>query len=202
MEIKLTKQMADEIMKAEGIVRGWDLKLMVDFIIKEAGMDGWEKVKKKLEKIGYPLKEDTIKRVRFSPLGLRVLIILSTVECLKWKEEKIREWGEYIPKKLMIIKFFSHLFRIKKDFFFKDLPRISARYLKGIEMIPIEGNVEKKYCILKIRKIKAPPIAEKIGLIFYEGFFKSWAQMILGTKELECKSEIESDYYKFKIKWQ
>ena len=83
MEIKLTKQMADEIMKAEGIVRGWDLKLMVDFIIKEAGMDGWEKVKKKLEKIGYPLKEDTIKRVRFSPLGLRVLIILSTVECLK-----------------------------------------------------------------------------------------------------------------------
>ena len=91
MEIKLTKQMADEIMKAEGIVRGWDLKLMVDFILKENGKEGWEKVKKVLERVGYPCSDKTFSQIKFSPLGLRILIILATIEALGWKIEKIKK---------------------------------------------------------------------------------------------------------------
>lgn len=202
MEIKITKELADEIMKEGGVIRGWDLKTMIDFLLKESGKEGLEKVKEVLKNLGYPFSEISLSQIKFSPLGLRVLIILAATEALGWEVEKIREWGEYVGKKLLILKIFAHLFRIKEEFFFKDLPKISTRYLKGIKVIPLEADKDKKYCIFKIKKFKFPPLAEKIGLVFYEGFYKGFAQMVLGKRNIECETVIEEEYYKFTIKWK
>ena len=200
----LTPEIAKRIINTKGKVRGWDLKWIVEFIVKEKGKKGLEKVKKRMEELGCPLPEEYLKRVEFSPLGLRILIILSAKEVFDWGEKKLQEWGESIPKRLMVMKIFSRLFGINKKFLFYDLPKISSRYLKGLKVVPIEADIKQKYAIFRFNKPDISGISEeieKVSLAFYKGFILGWAQMVLGSEKIRCEIYKKDKYYEFVIRW-
>ncbi|MCD6550098.1 hypothetical protein J7K24_00965 [bacterium] len=200
----LTPEITKRIISTEAMVRGWDLKWLVEFIVKEKGQKGLEEVRKRMEELGYPLPEKYLKKVEFSPLGLRILIIAVAKEVFGWDTDKLQEWGKSIPKRLMIMKIFSRLFGINKKFLFYDLPKISSRYLKGLRIIPVKADIGQKYVIVRsdrpdIRGV--PEEIEKIGLAFYKGFIIGWAQMVLGSEKVKCKVYRKDKYYEFVIQW-
>lgn len=201
MGFKLTKELAGQIVETKVKFRSRDLKLMADFIVKEAGEEGYEKVKEVMERVGYPLVPEKIHKIHYSNMGIRVLLCLAAKEALGWDQKKFEEWGRTIPRKGMVIKFFSSVFRINREFFFKKVPRIFEGHIKNIDFEPVEANFEKGYFVFRINRFKSiPATGERVGLALYKGFFASWAEMVIG-KEATCEVEVKKESYNFTVRW-
>ena len=56
MKKKLTKELADKIMKTEGETRGFNLEHDARWILREKGREGLKKVEKRLKELGCSLE--------------------------------------------------------------------------------------------------------------------------------------------------
>jgi len=203
-KISLSK-LAQRILAMKQKTRGMDLKKMADYVREKEGAEGLRKVEKFLEEVGYPMTYKEIQKVKVYTLGERLLYLFAIKKSLGWNDNKLKEMGYFIGKNLIIVKYFSHLFRISKRFFFTALPKIGERYMEGLKVVPVEGEVEKKFARFKITGLELEEEGleeiEKMGLSYFSGFFRGWAQMILGVKEVRCTAERVKDGYMFNISW-
>lgn len=194
------KETIQKILNIGVEIRAGDLKLLKKYVVKEEGEEGWEKIKKEMKKMGHPITSKDFS-VQFSSLGIRILLFLSAKRALGWDDEKLEDWGRALPKDLMIIKFFSPVFRLNREFLFKKLPRIAQRYVKNLEIRPVEADLQNNQCVIRVDKLKSVPSeAEEVGLAYYKGFFAGWAEMVVGEK-VACQLEKGKNYYRFTLSW-
>ena len=199
-------KLAQRILAMKQKTRGMDLKKMADYVRKKEGAGGLRKVENFLEEIGYPMFYKEIQKVKVYTLGERLLYLFAIKKSLGWDDNKLEEMGYYVGKNLIIVKYFSHLFRINKKFFFTLLPKVGERYMEGLKVVPIEGDTKNKYARFKIIGLEIVgeedlKEIEKMGLSYFSGFFRGWAQMILGVKKVHCTAKRAKDGYMFNISW-
>ncbi|GAI37757.1 unnamed protein product, partial [marine sediment metagenome] len=77
MEQIISKQEIDELMKLKGEVKGMGMKTHAEFILKEEGKQGLEKLEETMEKLGHPIKFREIRGTTFYPLGLEAIVLVA-----------------------------------------------------------------------------------------------------------------------------
>jgi len=73
---EINKEVVIELLKIKGEARGVHFKNDGDFILKEKGKEGIEKLEKELEELGCPIKYGKINQFDFYPAGMRVVSLL------------------------------------------------------------------------------------------------------------------------------
>ena len=83
----ITKELAQQLMKAEGEGRGVHFKNDAEYILKKEGPEALKKVEEETERLGFPIKYGEIKTTGFYPAGLRAISLLAIQQALGWDEE-------------------------------------------------------------------------------------------------------------------
>lgn len=203
----LTKEDVHQILSIKGEIRGI-MSHMADAVREKGGRDELKKVEELLKKLEYPMPYSELSKIRFYKIGKILLYLMAIREVLGWQEKEFKEMGRIVGKNLIIFKLLSPFLKISKDFVFKDMPRISRKYIKDLKIIPLKADIKKKVVIFKVKGMqadkesKAIREAKKTAFSYLEGLTASWAQMMLGSESVQCKIQPESDYeFKFIITW-
>jgi len=202
MDEIINKETAKKLMEIKGEIRGMDLKSDADFVIKERGKEGLNKVEEELKEVGYPVEYEKLKTMGFYPGGLRALSLLAVKKALNFNDEKIREMGRYAIKVSFIVKIFIRYFSPISKFFFKETPKIWNKYWTAGEFIPVELDEKKKYAIVRVKNLNLHPIY----CLYLEGYFSTFAHLVTGAEEInieETKCVFRGDqYHEYLIKWK
>jgi len=189
-----------ELMKIKGEARGVHLKNDGDFVLKEKGKEGIEKLEKELEKLGCPIKYGKINQFDFYPAGMRIISLLAIKKTFGWTDEKIEELGAYAMQVSWVIKLFTkYFFSIEKTL--KEAPKIWSKYFTIGELEVEKYDFEKNYVILKVKNFNLHPIY----CICLKGVLLGVIKMVVKSKKIICE-EIECLFkngkdHEFLIKW-
>ncbi len=201
MNNTISRETIDNLMKIKGEVRGVVLKTDEEYILKEKGKAGLEKVEQRLKELGHPIKYKEIRTMDFYPVGLRVLSLLTIREVFNFSDEEIKKMGTFATKMSLIIKLFTKYFLSVRRVVMKESPRIWSKHWTVGKLVPIKLDEEQKYAVLKVEGFDLHPIY----CIYLEGYFAGILQMLVkspkvNTKETKCAFKGES-YHEFLIKW-
>jgi hypothetical protein len=183
-------------MKVKGEVRGVTLQGYRDYILKEEGKEGLEKIKKVVVGFGYPKK---IRTMDFYPIGYQVLAIEMMKRTFNYDEKKFQEIGEFSAKVSMIVRLFSRYFFSVKQVM-EHIPKMWEKYYT-VGKIELGGFKEEEgFLIIRLKDFYIHPFHGQVLV----GYFSSLIKMISGQKAKgeEIKSPFRGDdCYEFLMKW-
>lgn len=198
---KSLKEIADELMKIEGNVRGTILFSNLQFILKRQGKEGLKKVEEKLKELGYPFEFQKIKQLDWYPEALSHLILLICQEIFGWKEEDFFEMGYQAPQLSVVFKFLMKYFvSLKKAFL--ETPNYWKKHINVGELVPYQLNEKEGFVILQLKDYKF----HYLGCVYKKGYFTRLLEYLLPNKKIattETKCVHRGDSFcEFLIKWQ
>lgn len=201
MNQELTKELAKKLMAVEGETRGFNLRHDGEYILKERGKEGLEKVEKELERLGYPIKYRELQDMAFYPAGLRALSLLAIQKALGFDDEKLREVCAFHPKTPLVVRLFmKYFYSLPKTL--KASPRLWREYWTRGNLSAEEFSEEGKYVIMKLEDFDLHPAFCRC----VEGYLESIGEMLVKSPKVTCKetkcSFKGSRYHQFLIKWQ
>ena len=197
---EINEEIVKELMKIKGEARGVHLKNDGDFVLKEKGKEGIEKLEKELEKLGCPIKYGKINQFDFYPAGMRIVSLLAIKKVFDWPDEKIEELGTYAMQVSWIIKLFAkYFFSIERTF--KEAPKIWSKYFTIGEIEVGDYDLSKNYTVLKLKNFNLHPVYCRC----LKGVLLGVVRMIVKSKEITCE-ETECFFrngkdHKFLVKW-
>lgn len=203
---ELTKQLAKKLMEHPDEIRGIDFKTDEDFILKEKGKQGLEKVEQRMAELGYPIKYKKISPVSFYPLGLRVLSLLVIKEIFGWDDKKIKEMGEVAPKSSLFIKIFMRFVASIKGIK-QETSRMWRRYHSTGELKL--SIIDDDFSVLREpgHKCKLKLIDHYIHptyCIYLEGYWNTVCEMVIGApatcREIKCPLKGDKSH-EFVLEW-
>jgi hypothetical protein len=202
MNQKLTKEIAQNLIKIQGETRGVVLKTDSEYIVKEEGKEGVKKIEDKLKELGCSIKYKEIETLNFYPIGLRILSLLVIKEIFNYNDDKIKKMGFFATKTSLIIKLFVQYFLSLERVVYKESPKMWRKHYTIGELVPIELNQEKKYGILRLKNCDLHPTF----CCYLGGYFCGILQMLIKTPQInfeETKCSFRGDkYHEYLIKWQ
>lgn len=199
MEQIISKQEIDELMKLKGEVKGMGMKTHAEFILKEEGKEGLEKLEETMENLGHPIKFKEIRGTTFYPLGLEALVLVAMQRLFNYDDKKFQEMGRFHSKFSLIIRLFMKYF-ISFDRMVKESPNIWRKYFTGGELKVVEHDEEKKYAIFRVEDFRFHSLHCQI----MTGILAMVVQMMVKGKAVceETKCVFRGDeYHEFLLKW-
>lgn len=197
---KLTKELADELMKIKGETRGFNLEHDTRWILKNWGEEGLKKVERKLKRVGYPIEYKKLKIMDFYPAGLRAISLLAIKEVFNLDKEGVRNVCAFHPKISLVMKLFAKYF-YSIPVVMDQGPNIWKKYWTVGELVSVDYNKEKKHAIFRIKEFDLHPTFCNC----MEGYFKGAAVLVLRNREITCeetKCTFRGDeYHEFLLKW-
>jgi hypothetical protein len=201
VEEKDLKELADEIMKQEGNVKGEVFHTHFSYIHYKEGEAGIQKLEDKLAELGYPLKFKEVKTDQWYKEALSALVIVLAKELFNWSEEDVFEMGNSAPKHSFIVKMFVKHFISVKDVFERAEQYWSKHYDFGL-LEKGEFNEEKKYITVKI---KGYAMHELVTGPYMKGYITRIAQLSLKSSKIETEQTKNihhgDPYNEYIIKW-
>ncbi|MBD3208293.1 MAG: hypothetical protein GF370_02490 [Candidatus Nealsonbacteria bacterium] len=175
-----------------GEIRGTTLKAYGDFVLKEEGKEGLEKLEKTMEQDGYPIKYGEIKGMDFFPISYQAVTIEAIKNVFNYGPEKFRELGRFSAK-------FSLIVRLVAKYFFsveKVIGRVANIWRKHYtvgELEIIEADTEQKHSIVRVKNFKVHPLQCEV----LKGYLESILQMVVGEERVgkETKCPFRGDEY-------
>jgi hypothetical protein len=202
MDREITKESVKKLLEIEGEVRGVVFKTDGEYILKEKGQEGLNKLERELKNLGQPIKYKKIETLAFYPVGLRAISLLVIKKVFNFDDEKIKEMGFFATKTSLIVKLFIRHFLSIQRVFFKEAPKIWRKHWSAGEINPIELNEEKKYALLRLKGFSLHPIY----CCYLEGYFRGILQMIVKSSQImseETKCSFRGDkYHEYLVKWE
>jgi predicted hydrocarbon binding protein len=195
----LNKEIAQKAMEIKGEARGVSFKGELEYILKEKGKEGLEKVEEAMAEAGAPIKYKEISDMRFYPIGMEVVTMLAIKKVFNFDEEDFRKMGEFESKLSLIVRvFMKHLFSIEAAA--KEAPRVWRKNYTIGSLKVSELNKEQKYVTLRVEDFFIHPIICQI----LEGYFGSIGKMIVNAQvtceEVKCMHRGDK-YHEFLLKW-
>ena len=195
----ITKQIADELMKIKGEVRGIAPKSHVQFVVEEKGEEVLKKIEEKMVELGHPVKYKNVKSMSFYPIGLEAITLLVIKGLFHYDDEKIREMGIYQSKISLIIKLFMKYF-VSMKVIAQKAPEMWRRYYTVGDLRITELNEKEKYTVIEVKDFQIHQPHCRV----LEGYFANVVKMVVnqktGCEEVKC-SLLGDDYHKFIVKW-
>lgn len=191
-----------ELSSIKGEVRGVALKTDGDYILKEKGKEGLEKLEKKLKDWGFEIEYEKINNMLFYPAALRIASLLAIKEVFEFNDQKMQDIGFYATKKSLIIKLFLKFFVSANRVFYKESVKIWKKHYTFGKLVPVELNEDKKYGIIRVEDFNLHPIY----CSYLGGYFSGILQMLVRSSKInpeETKCFFRGqDCHEFLIKWQ
>jgi len=198
MEEKLTKELAGELMKIEGETRGVVFKTDAEFVLREKGKKGLQRVENELKEIGYPIDYEKIEPMAFYPLGLRALSLLAIQKAFNFSKKDIKRMGALAPKTSFIIRLFTKYFLSVEKTAEKANDIWKRHYTAGY--LNAETNEEKRYLVLRLRNLTL----HSLFCCYLEGYFSTILRMVvkdpITSEETKCPFKGDK-YHEFLFKW-
>jgi hypothetical protein len=194
----LMKEEADKLMEIKGEVKGVTFQTDAEFVKKNWGQPGIEKLKNELDRLGYPIDYETVKALEWYPMGLRILSLRVVKYLFGLDDQGIKSIGNNAPKVSFVIKMFMK--------FFVSIPATFAQaagiWRKHYSLGTLEPEVheQEKYTIFYLRGIDVP--AELLRYI--EGYLERVGEYLLGPG-VECneiKDQSKERDYVFRLTWK
>jgi hypothetical protein len=173
----LTKEFIQELLKAEGKVKGTVFQTDRDYVLQEQGPDGLEKVKKRAKELECDIPYETADAMRWYHLGLRVASLLIIRDVFKWPDSKIFDMGYTAPKNSFIVRVMMRWF-INFKTFIEKIPEMWKKHYTIAELEVVSADIGKKEDTLRLKGIKIHPIL----CVYLTGYFLRMHRYVLGPK--------------------
>ncbi|MCP6717938.1 MAG: hypothetical protein KJI70_00110 [Patescibacteria group bacterium] len=199
MQEIITKQLADELMRIKGEVRGIAPKAHVQFVVEEKGESIFEKVEDKMAELGHPVNYKSLRPMNFYPIGIEAITLLVIKQLFNYDDEKFKEIGKYQSKISLIIKLFTKYF-VSIKIIAQKAPEMWRKYYTVGDLKVTELNEKEKYTVVEVKDFKM----HEHHCRMLEGYFASVIKMVVKEnticKETKCIFKGD-DYHEFLIKW-
>ena len=195
------KEEAARLMQIKGNVRGEIFRANAAYIKYRKGEEGLVLVEEKLEELGYPLKFQGFKSLKWYPESLSVLVILVAKEIFNWSDSDIFEMGNSAPKYSFITQLLMRHFLSPRKCF-AESPKYWKAHFDFGELETLEFNEKEKYLLVQVKGYDFHPII----CIYHSGFFLRIAQFAIKSKKITIKEtrciHKGDPYHEYLIKWQ
>ena len=199
MEQIISKEKALELMKLTGEVRGLALKSHREFVLKEKGEEGLEKLEKYLSEIGCPLKNKEISPMKFYPIGIEIIDLLAIKQLFGFNKDKFIEIGSFSAKMSLILRLFMKYF-VSMKLVANQSPIMWRKYYSIGQLTVTEYNEEDNYIVLRVENLNLHPL----HCLHLMGYFSSVVKMVVKNpvtcEETSCVYNGDP-YHEFLLKW-
>lgn len=199
MEEIILKKELEEIGQLEGKVRGVAIKHNVEFILKEEGEEGLEKLKKEMSKIGYPLEYEKIKPLNFYPISLEAALLITAQKLFDYSEDKIQEMGSFGSKSSFIVRLFSKYF-FSPEKSIKHGKRMWKSYFSKGDLEIKDFDPDKKHITILLKNFKLHPLHCQLLIGFFKSLLKMMVKAEVSCQEKKCIFSGD-DYHEFFAEW-
>ena len=199
MEIKDLEKTAEELLSAEGKVKGEVFLNHAQYIKRKEGKKGLQRIEERMAELGAPVKLEEINPSQWKNVGIDDLLVLVCVEQFQWTEDDVYEMGRFTSKTSFITKTLARYLVSREK-----VLREASRYWKSYYDF---GSAETKevgenYVVIEIKGYKAHPLICHL----FRGYMRGMSQFISKSEEVEIE-EIKcmhkgDDSHQFKISWK
>ncbi len=200
MAYEITKEEIEKVEKLEGEVRGAVFKTDQNFILKNFGESGIEKVEKKLDEIGHSFSYNEVKKMEFYPIKMRVFSLLAISSALDLDKEGIKKMGKNAPHASFLIKVFTKYF-MSVEATLKKVGEIWERHFTTGRVEPVEVKEDEGYAVFRLYKGDFHPIF----CTYLSGYLTAIIGMVVGAdvegKETQCGFNGDN-YHEFYMTWK
>lgn len=202
MTEKSLKEIADNLMKIKGNVKGEVIRTNFAYINDKKGEEGVRMAEEKLAELGYPLKFKEIKPLEWYPEALSALLVIVSKNIFNWTEADIFDMGNSAPKYSFIVvkillKYFVSIKRV-----FEEAPRYWKRHFDYGELETVELNEKEKYAVVRAKGHQFHPLV----CIYEAGYFLRILQFAIKSKKTsikETKCTFKGDpYHEYVLRWE
>ncbi len=195
------KKEADILMKIKGNVKGVVFQTHAAYIRQREGEKGLRMVEEKMKELGYPVKFDEIKTLKWYPETHTVLVILVARELFGWKDSDIFDMGNNAPKYSFIVRLLMKYFLSPKTTL-EQSPKYWKKHYDFGELEVAQYNEKEKYMSVRVKGYKTHPIV----CIFHKGYFLRLCQYVIKSKNItieETKCVFRGDpYHEHVVRWK
>ena len=194
-----TKSEIEKLLKIPGEVRGVTFKTDAEFVVREKGEEGLNKLEARLAELNCLIKYREIENMNFYPIGLRIVSLYAIKDVFGFDNEKINAMGKFAPKTSMINKFFMQYFlSLKKTI--GELSKIWKRHYTVGDVSPLKVDEKGKIVILKLDGADF----DSLFCCYLLGYISKVLEMIVGAEVSgeETKCTFRGDnYHEYSFKW-
>ncbi len=194
-----SKEEFEGLRSISGEARGIAIKGEVDFILEQEGDEGVEKLEKKINDMGYPIKLKEIKTMDFYPVWLEALVLCGAEKLFHYDTKKFQEMGRFEPKVSFLIRMFMKYF-FSPEIVAREAPKIWRESYTVGDLEVVKFDQENREAVVRLKNFKLHPLQCQ-NLI---GYFASVVQMITG-KPVTCREEKcvfrGDEYHEFVLNW-
>lgn len=196
---KLTKEIADELMKMKGEARGITMKTDWEVVRQDYGDEGLKKVEARMAELGYPVKYSELKTMDFYPIGLDAISVFAIREIFNWDDEQVAELGAKAMKVSLFLKLFFKYFPAV-GLLVRETPKMWRKYYSVGDLEITEFHEKEKYAIIALKNWPIPfP-----WCLTLRGYFSKILQIALNApvtaKETKCVV-LGDGYHEFLLTW-
>ncbi len=195
------KKEADILMKIKGNVKGVVFQTHAAYIRQREGEKGLRMVEEKMKELGYPVKFDEIKTLKWYPETHTVLVILVARELFGWKDSDIFDMGNNAPKYSFIVRLLMKYFLSPKTTL-EQSPKYWKKHYDFGELEVAQYNEKEKYMSVRVKGYKTHPVV----CIFHKGYFLRLCQYVIKSKNItieETKCAFRGDpYHEHVVRWK
>lgn len=197
----MTKKEIEKTMRLSGKVRGVAFQADAAYVREKKGEEGLKLLEQKTKEWGHPINYSKVSAVRWYPISLRVLSLLTMKETFGWGDEEIKDLGDFSPRHSFLLKVIGRHFLSLRRSFNESAKFWRIHYSVGA-IEPYEFNEKERYAILHLKDFKIHPAL----CAFYCGYMRRLCQFSLRTGKAtveETKCMFSGDpYHEFVIRWK
>ena len=202
MEIKtkISEEEVERLISLPGRTIGTGFIDDLDFLLKEKGEEGVEKVEGAMTELGHPLKYRELKDFKWYPTGYYLLSILVAKELFEWDDEMIRRMGVNSQKISLITKIMTKFF-VSIERVLKETPKFWNMYFSAGDMEVIELNEKERYFLLILKNFPG----HQVFCRYLEGAIGQVASYVVKNpkcREVKCYLKGEGEGHLFKVAWE
>ncbi len=199
MDQPISKEELDKASLVIGELRGLGMKNELEFILKEEGPEGLERLEQTMEQLGFPIKYKEIKAMNFYPLSTYVVTLLVMDNLFHYNNEKIQEKGEFLTKVSLVVRLYLKNF-VSLEKVAKDVSKMWRKYYTIGDFKIMELDEEKRCGIIRLENFYLHPF----HIETLKGYFRAIVKMVVKS-EVVCEERKEFDgdekNHEFSLKW-
>ncbi len=197
MEKAISQQELSELLSLKGQTRGIGFKTEANFILKDQGKEGLEKLEKAMADLGFPY--DKIREMEFYPIGWLGIALVAIRNLFGYDDKKFQEMGQFEAKSSLIIRLFMKYF-VSLQRVSKEASAMWRKYYTIGELEIVEIDEQKKQAAIRVKDFKLHPILCQVLLGYYMSILKMILSKEITAQETKCVHKGD-DYHEFMIKW-
>ncbi len=194
----IASETAKKLMEIKGEVRGIAIKGDLEFILQKEGKKGLKRFEDETAMLGYPIKYEELRMLKFYPIGLKGITLLTIKKLFNFDDKEFQEMGEYGSKLYSVIRIFIRYF-VSPEIFVSQAQRMWRCYYT-VGDCESEFNKREKYVILRVYNFPYFPDHCQVLIGYLSSIFQMVIKREVTCRETKCVFRGD-DCHEFLLKW-